>query len=177
MEIIGQAGSDVYEKRRRKRERYIILITIAIIILLTALEIHLSGPEEVPFSDNIIIFGLININIILLLLVIFLVMRNLVKLLFEWRQKILGSRLRVRLVTAFVILSIIPTMLLFFSSVSFLSTSMKSWFTSRLERSLQDALAVAQNYYQQLSDQTQLYAQNIAKELSLIHISEPTRPY
>ncbi len=165
MEIIGQVGTDAYEKRRRKRERYIILITIAVIILLTALEIHLSGPEDVPFSGNIIIFSLININIILLLLVIFLVIRNLVKLFFERRQKILGSKLRVRLVTAFVTLSIIPTMLLFFSSVSFLSTSIKNWFNTKMERSLQDALSVAQNHYQQLSDQMQLYAQNMAMEL------------
>ncbi|MBW2146460.1 MAG: HAMP domain-containing protein [Deltaproteobacteria bacterium] len=166
MEIIGQVETDIYEKRRRKRERYIILITIAAIILLTALEIHLSGPEDVPFSGNIIIFSLININIILLLLVIFLVIRNLVKLLFERRQKILGSRLRVRLVAAFVTLSIIPTMLLFFSSVSFLSTSIKNWFDTKMERSLNDALTVAQTYYQHLSDQMELYAQNMASGLS-----------
>ncbi|HAR97546.1 MAG TPA: hypothetical protein DCS11_01325, partial [Syntrophus sp. (in: bacteria)] len=57
---------DISEARRRRRERIIIVITMAVIAGLTYLESQLSHQQGVlPASNNILIFGLININIIL----------------------------------------------------------------------------------------------------------------
>ena len=82
---------DPKELKKRRRERIIILITIAVIILLTYIERYLSGIEEfLPLSDEVLIFGLININLILIILLIFLIVRNFVKLIFERRKGILG---------------------------------------------------------------------------------------
>ena len=57
---------------------------------------------EYSFGSNIVFFLLINVNIILLGLLVFLVVRNLVKLVVERRRRMLGSRLQARLVLAFV---------------------------------------------------------------------------
>src|SRR5215468_9433184 len=55
-------------------------------------------PRQPSQSSNIIFFLLINLNLILLVLLVFLVARNLAKLIFERRHRILGARLRTRLV-------------------------------------------------------------------------------
>ena len=117
------------ETKKRRREWYIILAAALSIILLTIIETHFSRLSgEVPLLNNIIIFTLININILLLLLLVFLAVRNVVKLLFEKRKGILGSKIRAKLVSAFVSLSIVPTIILFFISIGFLSKSMNNWF-------------------------------------------------
>ena len=107
------------EQTRRRRERWIILITLVVVAVVTYLEtmvVELAGEQ--PLSSSILIFALININALLLLLVIFLVFRNLVKLILERRNRVLGAKLRTKLVVVFVILTLVPTMILFFSAMA-----------------------------------------------------------
>ncbi|MFQ5329892.1 MAG: PAS domain-containing sensor histidine kinase, partial [Thermodesulfobacteriota bacterium] len=103
------------ELKRRKRERYLVVIIGIAIVLFTFLETYISSTDSpLPIATNIFVYGLINLNIILLVLLIFLILRNFVKLYFETRSRVIGSRLRTKLIVAFISLSIIPTLLLFF---------------------------------------------------------------
>jgi two-component system nitrogen regulation sensor histidine kinase NtrY len=126
-------GLDDREARRRKRERVIMIVTIFVIAILSLLEGHLYRLEAaLPLSSNVLIFGLININIILIIFLLFLIIRNVAKLIFERRRGVIGSSLQTKLVVAFVSLSLIPTVLLFIVSINFLSYSIDNWFiTSR----------------------------------------------
>ena len=121
------------EMRRRRRERIIIVATIIGIVLLTFIETSLFSKETlVPDFRDVAIFGLININIILVILLIFLIVRNIVKLVYERRRGILGSKLRTKLVAAFVTLSLVPTFILFLVATNFLSYSIDNWFNIRV---------------------------------------------
>src|SRR3989337_2851652 len=141
------------EARRRKRELYIILAVVPAILLLTYVESHVASlGSGIPIATNIFIFGLININIILLILLIFLVLRNMVKLFMERKSRLMGSRLRTKLVTAFVSLSIIPTFLLFFVVIGFINKSIDGWFGIKVEDSLRESLELGKNYYKDTSD-------------------------
>ena len=83
------------EMRRRKREGLIILVTIPLIILLTYLDSHFfQFGSKLPMGSNILIFALMNINVILVLLLLYLVTRNVVKLIFERKRTIFGHRIR-----------------------------------------------------------------------------------
>ena len=167
---------DVTESRRRRRERIIIFITIIVIILLTYLERHLSHIEElVPISNEVLIFGLTNINIILIILLIFLIVRNAVKLIFERRRGILGSKLRTKLVVAFVSLSLIPTIVLFLVAIQFLSYSIDNWFNIKMSSTLTRSLEVAQTYYQQFADYSKSYAKQISSEITENKLYEKER--
>jgi two-component system, NtrC family, nitrogen regulation sensor histidine kinase NtrY len=155
------------EQRRKKRERLLILVTVVAVIALTILETQILSPDF-PFSTSqrVILFALININIILLLLLIFLVIRNLLKLVTERRQKILGSKIRTRLVMGFVTLSLIPTILLFFIAYEFMAMGLDYWFNIHIEKSLQDSLDVGRAYYQASQRGTLIYAQQITFDLN-----------
>ncbi|HHL40964.1 MAG TPA: HAMP domain-containing protein [Deltaproteobacteria bacterium] len=154
------------DRKRRRREFYIILAVIPLIVLLIYLESHVAVIKDVPVSTNILVFGLININIILLTLLIFLILRNTVKLFFESKRRVMGSRLRTKLITAFVALSIIPTFLLFFIVIGFINKSIDGWFDIKIEDSLEDSLELAQNYYRDTADKTLSAARRIADDLS-----------
>jgi len=149
------------EVRRRRREAVLIAITALAAAVFAVFEIRLPRlSQSVSPSGNVTFFLLINLNLILLVLLIFLVARNLAKLMFERRRGILGSRLRIRLVTAFVGLSIIPAVLLFFVAEGFLTAVIENWFSGRVERSMTAARRIAESYYQKQADDALRFARD-----------------
>ena len=164
------------ESSRRKREVLLIFLIFLFLAGLTSLELHLSrGRSDLPISEDILFFSIININIILILLLIFLILRNVVKLLLERRRSALGARLRTKLVAAFVLLSIVPTGLLFYVSWFFISRSIEMWVHGQADRALEGSLAVAQSYYKGLAEDTLYFARQISYEIQSDHLLDPKR--
>ena len=150
--------------RRKRREWIIIICLVVVVLLLSYLGINVFDLGlDLPISNSILVFALININVILLLLLLFLTMRNLVKLLFERKKKIMGARLRTKLVLAFITLSLLPTIILFFVSVQFISTSIEYWYNIPIERSLENSVEVGQDYYQRLNDEIISFGNNLSR--------------
>jgi two-component system, NtrC family, nitrogen regulation sensor histidine kinase NtrY len=164
---------DERELRRRKRERIIIVVVIFLVIMLSLLGLQLTRTGAVlPISSNVLILGLIvNINIILILvililLLVFLIVRNVVKLLFESKRGVMGSKLRTKLVAAFVGLSLIPTVTLFLVAISVFSYSIENWFNITIGDALNKTVEVAHLYYQQSEDQAKYYARQISSDIT-----------
>jgi len=152
------------ERKRWRREIIIILGLLPGIGLLFYLQTHISTWKvEAPFPNNLLIISLIGLNILLLLLLLFLILRNIVKLIFERRRQILGAKLRTKLVLAFVILSLIPTILLFFTAINFITSSIENWFSDQVEESLHGSLVVIQHYYQNVSNNALHYGRQISR--------------
>lgn len=153
--------------KRRRRERYLIIflgVLISFLIYLGMRYFHL-GPA-LPFSSSILAFALININVILLLLLLFLTVRNLVKLLFERKKNIMGVKLRTKLVLAFLTLSLLPTVILFFVSVQFISSSIEYWFNLQIEQALKNSLEVGQDYYKGITDDILTFGNNSSRVIT-----------
>ena len=62
------------------------------------------------------------------------------RLFLEYRQHRAGIRLTLRMVTMFIILSIVPVTLVYVLSVQFLQKGIDSWFDVRIESALNDAI-------------------------------------
>ncbi len=154
------------EARRRRREIFSIFLIIFVLLILTTVEFSISSfRTALPFNDSILFFSMININIILILLLIFLILRNVVKLVFERRRRILGAHLRNKLVAAFVLLSLVPTGILFYVAWSFISRSIEMWVHVQVERALEGSLAVARTYYKSQAEDTLFFAKQISQTL------------
>jgi len=154
------------QKIKQRYIRYVIFGCLALIPIFGALQRSLlQGDITLPISSTVLIFALININGLLLLLMLYLVLRNLVELVFERNYKILGNKLRTRLVVSFVALSLVPTALLFFISISFMSTSMDYWFRSNVDDSLQSSLKLAQSILKSKESQAEEIGKRITNEL------------
>ena len=152
------------DQKRRRRERYIIAFLIVVISFLTYLGTRvLDLGLDLPVANNILILVLININVILLLLLLYLTMRNLVKLFFERKKRVMGARLRTKLVVAFMTLSLLPTIILFFVSVQFISTSIEYWFNLPVERSLKNSLEVGQGYYNRIIEELLAHGNSLSR--------------
>lgn len=155
------------EAKKRRRERIMILLCFLVIAGFTYLETRfLRFGTDLPVGGNILIFALINVNVILLILLLYLVLRNVVKLFLERRTKP-RRKLRSRLVIAFVMLTLVPTIVLFMVATQFISTSMDYWFSIQLEKSLKKALEVGQGFYAKTTQRADFYGRKLAKDIGL----------
>ncbi len=162
------------EAKRRKREGWVILIATLMVLLFAFFEVLLPEvPPEYSPTNNIAFFLLLNINIILLVLLVFLVIRNIVKLIFERRKRIFGSRLRVRLVLAFIALSLVPTLLLFFIAGGFVTKSFEKWFDVQIGNALLGAREISDTYYQNSANNALFYARQLSQRITELGLFDP----
>ncbi|RPI06171.1 MAG: HAMP domain-containing protein, partial [Zetaproteobacteria bacterium] len=155
------------EIARVRRNRLILTIVLASVVGLTAVQVTIQQLKfPTPIASNILIFALVNINIVLLLLLVLLVFRSLFKVYLERRENVLGSKIRVKLAVAFVGLALLPAGLLFLVASNLITSSVDAWFNIQIERSLETALEVAQTYSRASQDDTLAQAQQIAARVS-----------
>ena len=142
---VGQLAPETEaESAKLRRERWAIGIVAVLVAVLTFFEAHLAAVGgAVTFSSNIVIFALINLNVVFVVLLIFLVTRNVFKILLDRRRNLLGAKLRSRLVLIFICFSLIPTMLLFIAATNITTTSIKSWIGGRVGQALTGAIEIA----------------------------------
>ncbi len=154
------------EQRRRKRELILIVVSLLFITILTFAETRIiKFGADFPISNTILMFILININLLLLILILFLVFRNLVKLLYDRRRKVMGAKLRTRLVVAFIALSLLPTTVLFFFSINFITASIEFWFNVPVEQALENSLTVGRHLYHYVEENNMFFLERAAYQI------------
>jgi len=162
--------------KRRKREGIIIVIIIVVIALLTFAEGKLFHfGSDIPIWNTILMFILININLLLVILLIFLVFRNLVKLLYDRKRRVMGAKLRTRLVVAFIALTLLPASVLFIFSINFIATSIESWFNVPIEQALDNSLQVGQRLYSTIEESNQLFIERTSNQLKAENLLAPNK--
>lgn len=149
--------------KQKRREWLLSLLALILLLVIPQLESRLVElTAQLPVSNSIIALAVINLNILLVLLFLFLIFRNLFKLLLDRRRGVPGAKLRSKLVGAFIALSLVPTMLLFFVSAGFISTSIDNWFNNQVELALDESLDVAQTYYRNSEANALYYADQLS---------------
>ena len=166
---------DDKELKKRRRERIIMVVVGLLAIAFTLIASQYSHKDSLPISSNILVYGLTSINVILIILLIFLILRNVVKLFYERRRGIIGSKLRTKLVAAFVGLSLVPTILLFLFAINFLTYSIDFWFSIKIGDALTRSLEVAQVYYQQMAEQAKFNARQMSADITRNRLYERER--
>jgi two-component system nitrogen regulation sensor histidine kinase NtrY len=164
------------ERRRRRREGILIVVIIFAVALLTFLEtrtIYFGG--NIPVSNTILMFILININLLLLLLLLFLVFRNLVKLFYDRKRRIVGSKLRTRLVVAFIALTLMPAAVLFFFSINFITTSIRFWFNVPVEQTIEHSLLVGRSLYRHIEKENRHLLERTAYQIEKKELLPPAK--
>ncbi|HKL01471.1 MAG TPA: ATP-binding protein [Desulfotignum sp.] len=161
------AAKNLKEKRsRRKKEGIFILLVLAAVAVLTLIGTRITPfGKDFPLSSTVLMFILININLLLLLTLLLLVFRNLAKLYYEKKKNVFGSKLKTRLITSFVILALVPTTVLFFFSIQFISTSIAFWFNAPVEQTLESSLAVGQKLYSSIEEKDLFFAKRAAYQI------------
>ncbi len=156
--------SEEYLKRKKRRTVKITLLVFIALVSLTSIEAYIIQQNvSSPISNNIIVFALFNIIIILLCVLVLLILRNLIKLNFERRSGIIGAKFQTKLVLAFVTLALVPSVLLFLTASKLFTYSIDSWFNVQVETSLKESLHVAQSYYKNHEKKSIYFAEKLSE--------------
>ncbi len=161
------------ELSKRKREIFFIFALSILLAFLIGIEVYIfRSGQNLPSSYVLFFIGLVNINLILVLLLLFLIFRNVVKVFIERRGKIFGSSLKSKLIVSFVSFSVIPTLLVFIISVFYLNSSFEKWFSQRMLSVLRNASEVIDTFIANEKKRGYEYARLSIKQ---IKISDPEK--
>lgn len=135
------------ELRKRKREILSIFSISILLAFLIGVEVYIfRSGQNLPSSYVLFFIGLVNVNLILVLLLLFLIFRNIVKVFIERRGKVFGASLKSKLILSFVSFSVVPTLLVFIISVFYLNSSFEKWFSQRMLSILRNASEVIDTF-------------------------------
>ncbi len=120
-----------------------LLTGLPVILLFTLLLISLymmnaATQNSQQFSELYSL--LLIINVLEVLVLGGLIIYNLSRLVRQYRNKATGSRLATRLVVIFVLMSTVPTSVLYYFSLDFIRRGVDTWFDTRIDQALEDAL-------------------------------------
>lgn len=153
----GTATPAGQRERERRRRRELLLAAVAFLAVLVFTSVQIS---QLRAGDRLFVI-MFNVNFVLLVGILLVVLRNGFKLLAERRRRLLGSRLRTRLVLSFVGLSLAPCLLMFLVTTKYVQLSMDFWFKDQVETSMETALDLAKTVYEKTGESLVLRAENI----------------
>src|SRR5947199_2423171 len=152
----------------RKDYRLILGGLSALLLLFTALFYMAQRGRDLPsalVTNKVLLFVLWYVNVVLILVVLFVLLRNLIKLLVERRHRVLGSTFKFKLVATYVGMSLIPVLLLFAIATELLRGSIDRWFNTPVAPVLERGNAVAQALYDQIERTNVRDAARVLREI------------
>ena len=158
-------------RRAKPLLRMAIFIFAAIVILLLGY-IRWWETRGEQNSDNLLIFLLVNLNIVFVCLTAILVGRRLVQLFFDRRKNILGARLRTRLVAAFIGVALVPTTLVFVLASGLIDTAIQGWFGTQMDSSVGASVEVSKQYFKLTRKMAESAVARSIEELKLLELDE-----
>lgn len=149
-----------------KKEILFTAITVFIFAVFLYLETQLPFFKKfLPMEENKILVFVLNINLLLILLVIFLISRTLVKSYVEKKRGIWGSGLKTKLTIMFLFFSIVPSFTLSILATGFFHISLDKWFSQKIEDTMDNTLLLSHFYYNDLSHRYEKLGGVIAKKI------------
>jgi two-component system nitrogen regulation sensor histidine kinase NtrY len=136
--------NDIFRLARKLRW-VLAAAAVLLLLLVIVLTVDWSGTDGSSLS-NILVFTLVNLNVMALVVLGFIVGRNVVKLIFERRRGILGAKLRSRLMVAFVLITGVPITLTFIVSSGLIGEAMNGWFSDEVETAVTSAVTIARQH-------------------------------
>lgn len=127
------------------RRRLASALLVAAIVLAVAGLVMLSMVSRNSLEFARLYPTILLINIAGACVLLLLIGANLLRLYRDHRANVPGARLKAKLVTAFVVLVIVPVAIVYAYSIQFLSEGIDSWFDVRVEQGLGDALELSRS--------------------------------
>ena len=126
-------------KRHRRENRFLLGVFFFLMTLASGAFYLLQRAQNVSpdeLTNRLLLFILWYLDISLILILSFVLVRNVVRLLVERRTGILGSRFRTKLVLTYVALTFVPVIFIFLIATNLLQRSIDRWFSSPVEEIL-----------------------------------------
>jgi len=151
-----------------------VLISVILTFLASVVFLNPSSVGNPRFVWNINLWAVAwALNFVIILVLSFILSRNLIKLFFEYQANRPGSRIKTKLVITLSAFSLFPALIMAFLAFGLINQNLRQWFSSPAEQLLESSQSIARSYY----EQTRLFrlatTRFLAQEVAISR-SEPT---
>ncbi len=163
-------------RRHRKDNRFIVGILAGLLVVLVALFYLIQRGRDVPetlLNNQVLLFVLWYTNVVLILTILFVLLRNLLKLVIERRHRILGSKFKTKLVATYIGLVLIPVLLVFVYATELIQGTVDRWINAPVGTVLDESYQVVEGLYSRLEEQSREDAERALEAIDGIDLRNP----
>jgi two-component system nitrogen regulation sensor histidine kinase NtrY len=159
----------------RDNPRLVLALALGALLLLVGVQalVRKSGEFSPDFLASVVLFGLTVLNLSLLLILVFVLGRNLVRVVVERRRGVLGARLRMRLLLVFLLIAMLPSILIVLIGSELIQQTVDRWFSVDVERIVTSSQAIGGRLRDTKAEQARVYARWLASEIESRRLLEP----
>src|SRR5881628_71216 len=151
------------------------LLLVGILVLVGALAglltlANRSATLAPDFLTEVVLYALSITNLTMLVVLAFVLARNIVKLIVERRRALPFARFRAKLVAVLLGMTLIPAVLVLIVGSELIRTSVDRWFNAPMDEVLSTANAIAGDYYQERQHLVSAQARQLADALAAVDL-------
>ena len=144
------------------------LILLGILVLIAALVVMVrfadrSTEVNPDFLSEVVLYALSAADLTMLVALVFVLARNIVKLVVERRRGLPFSRFRAKLVLALLGLTIVPSVLVLIVGGELIRNSTQRWFSAPVDEVLGSAKDIAREFYRERETQVAARFQRVER--------------
>lgn len=153
--------------RRRALDNPRVLVAVALLLVAILVGVlwvpgRIGRMDETVVSEGIL-YALAAVALATLAALLFVLARNIIKLVVERRRGAPFARFRAKLVTALLAMTIIPASLVLIIGSEFLRSSADRWFSVPVDEALESSATIAAQYYRERQEAVHLRATRLAE--------------
>ncbi|MBA3269911.1 MAG: HAMP domain-containing protein, partial [Acidobacteria bacterium] len=149
-----------------------IAVLVAALLGIVYVAQHTSSMAP-DFQTEVVLYALSATNLMMLVALVFVLARNVIKLLVERRRAIPFVRFRAKLVFILLGMTLIPAVLVLFVGSNVVLAAVDQWFNEPVEDVLSSATQLAADYYQDRQQTVTEHAGRLASVLSAADLAAP----
>ena len=117
--------------------------------------------------------GILLVSVAAICVLSLVIVGNVLRLARDYRAKVPGARLTVRMVTLLVVLTVVPLLVVYTFSLQFINRGIDSWFSLELEQGLEASLELSRSALDVQMRENLVEARRIAQELAIRESVDP----
>ena len=141
----------------------VLLILLCAFTAMNAFNLKFFNPATT--GDIVVFIGLSILAFVLFVTVLVLLVRNVLKVYADQRSRVMGTRLRIRMLGGAVLVSLIPLVFMFLFSYGLMNRAVDRWFSQNPNEMRDDANHLALELTQYTSSNARVEAESIAASL------------
>src|SRR5437867_3823672 len=147
-------------------------IAILLVVLMALVAIANGTSRFSPdFLSEFVLYALSAADLTMLAALVFVLARNIVKLIVERRKALPFARFRAKLVLLLLGMTFIPAVLVLIVGSELIRTSAERWFNAPMDDILSSARTIASDYYHERQLLVTDHAKRIARELAPVDLA------
>jgi len=174
---IRPAPAPVRPPRRPIRDNpRLLLVGIALLVIALAGLLALAGRTtsfSPDFLTEVVLYALSVADLTMLVALVFVLARNIIKLVVERRRGLPFARFRAKLVAVLLGMTLIPSILVLIVGSELIRNSADRWFNAPMDEVLSSANRIASDYYAERQRFVVDQAGRIARGLSTVDLEAP----